>query len=393
MLKTSADGAKTNGKIMRGLFKILMTSIVVLAAVGALAFKYLDYMTNPWTRDGQVRANVIQVTPRVSGPIVKLPIKDNQFVKAGDLLFEIDPRTYQAALNQAAANLDQTRDHLKDLEQQVKGAQAAVDQSGSQIKQAESAVKSAEAQLIKSEADYERGIALVKKGDISKRSFDAAKASYDVDQADLDKARSALIQAQSARLQAEAELASAKADLGATGDDNAQLRGAKAQLETAKLNLGFAEVRASVDGYVTNLNLRLGSQAVVNQPAAALVDINSFWVHGFFRETLVGGIHPGDHAVITLMSYPNSPLTGVVDSIGWGIAQQDGSTGEDLLPSISATFEWIRLAQRVPVRVHLEDVPDGVELRVGTTASVLVRTGTSGSDAKKAAVPAPVVLQ
>jgi len=378
---------------MRGLLKTLSTALVVLAAAGAVAFKYWDYIANPWTRDGQVRAQVIQVAPRVSGPIVKLPIKDNQFVKAGDLLFEIDPRTYKAALDQASANLDQTRDHLKDLEQQVKGAQAAVDQSGSQIKQAESAVKSAEAELTKAEADYKRGVKLVKKGDISKRAFDAAKASYDVAQADLDKARSALIQAQSAKLQAEAGLASAKADLGQPGEDNAQLRGAKAQLETAQLDLEFSEVRASVDGYVTNLNLRLGSQAVANQPALALVDVNSYWVHGYFRETLVGTMKPGDQAVITLMSYPDSPLTGVVDSIGWGIAQQDGSTGEDLLPSISPTFEWIRLAQRVPVRVHLEQIPDGVELRVGTTGSVLVMTGNSGGASGLSTVPAPAALQ
>ena len=378
---------------MRGLIKITLTSIVVLAAAGAVAFKYWDYIANPWTRDGQVRANVIQVSPRVSGPIVKLPIIDNQFVKAGDLLFEIDPRTYQAALDQASANLDETRDDLKDLEQQVKAAQAALDQSGSQIKQAEFAVKSTAAQLIKAEADFKRGVNLVKKGDISKRSFDDATASYDVAQANQDKAESQLIQAKSAQIQAEAELARAKADLGAPGDENAQLRGAKAALETARLNLSFVQVKASVDGYVTNLNLRIGSQAVDNQPALALVDVNSYWIHGYFRETLVGGIRAGDQAVVTLMTYPDAPLTGVVNSIGWGIAQQDGSTGEDLLPSINPTFQWIRLAQRVPVRVHLDQVPDGVELRVGTTASVLVMTGTGTGDAGKTAVPVPRALQ
>ncbi len=378
---------------MRGTLKILSTAIVVLVAAGAIAFKYWDYITNPWTRDGQVRANVIQVTSRVSGPIVKLLIKDNQFVKAGDLLFEIDPRTYKASLDQASANLDETRDNLEDLAQQVKAAQAALDQSGSQIKQAQSAVKSAEAQEIKAAADFKRATNLVAKGDVSKRTFDEAKASNDVAQADLAKAQSQLIQAKSAQLQAEAELARAKAELGAPGDENAQLRGAKAELETAQLNLEFTRVKASVDGYVTNLNLRLGSQAVANQPALALVDVNSYWVHGYFRETLVGGIKPGNRVVITLMSFPDKPLTGVVDSLGWGIAQDDGSTGQDLLPSISPTFEWIRLAQRVPVRVHLETVPEGVELRVGTTASVLVMTGTSGGDGSTTAPPAPAMLQ
>ena len=312
---------------MRGTLKILSTGIVVLAAAGALALKYWDYLTNPWTRDGQVRANVIQVAPRVSGPIVNLPIIDNQAVKAGDLLFEIDPRTYQASLDQAGANLDETRDNLKDLAQQVKGAAAALDQTVSQINQAESAVKSADAQLVKAKADFARASKLIKKGDISKRMFDETKASYDVAQADDDKAKSQLIQAKSARLQAQAELARARAELGASGEDNAQLRAAKAALETAQLNLEFTKVTASVDGYVTNLNLRLGSQAVANQPALALVDVNSYWVHGYFRETLVGRLRPGDQAIVTLMSYPDTPLQGRVDSIGWGIAQQDGSTG------------------------------------------------------------------
>jgi multidrug resistance efflux pump len=100
-----------------------------------------------------------------------------------------------------------------------------------------------------------------------------------------------------------------------------------------------------------------------------------------------------DDAVVTLMSYPDLPLLGRVDSVGWGIAQQDGSTGQDLLPNISPTFEWIRLAQRVPVRIHLEAVPDGVELRVGTTASVMVRTGTAGDEAGAPASAAPSALQ
>jgi multidrug resistance efflux pump len=378
---------------MRGTLKVLLTGVVVLVAGAAVSFKYWEYITNPWTRDGQVRANVIQVAPRVSGPIVKLPIVDNQSVEAGDLLFEIDPRTYQAALDQARAKLDDTRDNLKDLEQRVKAAEAALEQSTSQIKQAESAVKSAEAESVRASADFERASDLVKTGDISKRQFDQTKAANEVAQADLDKAQSRLTQANAARLQAEAELARAKADLGAPGEENAQLRAARAALEAAKLNLEFTRVTASVDGYVTNLNLRLGSQAVANQPALALVDIDSYWVHGFFRETLVGRIEPGNQAVITLMSYPDSPLTGIVDSIGWGIAQQDGSTGQDLLPSISPTFEWIRLAQRVPVRVHLEEVPDGVELRAGTTASVLVRTGTGRGGGNKKTPPVPAALQ
>jgi RND family efflux transporter MFP subunit len=274
--------------ISETLSKHALTAGVVVIAILAVLFKSWEYLGNPWTRNGMVRAIVIQVTPRVSGPIVELPIVDNQAVQAGDLLFRIDPRTFQE-------NLDSTT-----------------------------------AEETRTAADFERGQDLIKTGDISKRDYDAATAAYDV---------------------------------------------AKANKESARLDLEFTEVRASVDGFITNLDLRIGSQAVANQPVMALVDKDSFWIDGYFRETTIGNIRPGDMAVVTLMTYPDKPLTGTVDSIGWGIAQADGSTSYELLPAIEPTFEWIRLAQRVPVRIHLDSVPDDVKLRVGTTASVLVKTG------------------
>jgi multidrug resistance efflux pump len=110
------------------------------------------------------------------------------------------------------------------------------------------------------------------------------------------------------------------------------------RLLTARLNLEFTQVKAPVDGYITNLQVKDGDQVVANQPVVALVDIHTFYVDGFFRETFVGRIRPGDQAVVTLMSYPHRPLQGRVDSLGWGIAQKDGSPGYQLLPSVSPTF-------------------------------------------------------
>ena len=306
---------------MKKLTPIVLTSIIVLIAAGLAFIRYKDYVTNPWTRDGQVRAQVVQVTPRVSGPIINLPIKDNQFVKAGDLLFEIDPRTYKASVIQADASLQQ--------------AQVNVDESRDEMN---------------------RGKAIRKK----------------------DKGA-----------MAEQEYISR---VNAFRADKATALGMQGSLENAQLNLEFTQVRASVDGYITNLNLRLGSQAVANQPALALVDVNSYWVHGFFRENYIKDVHKGSPAVVTLMTYPDQPLKGVVDSIGWGIAQQDGSTSFDLLPAISPTFEWIRLAQRVPVRIHLTNVPEGVKLRVGTTGSVLVITDKKHKETDPAvAAPRPLL--
>ena len=283
----------------------LVTAVILLVAVLVVSWKYWDYVVNPWTRDGQVQAHVVLVTPRVPAPIVELPIRDNQRVSAGDLLFRIDDRTFKQQL--------------------AKGT----------------------AEEVRTKGDYDRAVELVKRGDLSQRDFDKAKAAYDE---------------------------------------------AIADKESARLDLEFTEVRAPVDGYVTNLELRIGSQAIANQPALALVDTSSYYVEGFFRENDITDVQPGDHAVVTLMTYPDTPLTGVVDSLGWGIAQADGSASRDLLPSITPTFSWIRLAQRVPVRVHLQQVPEHVKLRVGTTTSVLVKTGTAGEtgDSKAVAAPAPL---
>ena len=372
--------------------KYLLTGAFVLVAVLAVLIKYWDYVANPWTRDGQVRADIVQITPRVSGPIVRLPIIDNQFVQTGDLLFEIDPRTFQAAVDKARAELDQTGDSVLSLEKQVEAAEAAVEVSRGNIAQAKSSIAQMDATIEKNRAEYVRQQALLPRRATSEKSVERAKANLEVSVQEKLASEASLLQAQASLLESEADLAEARANLGALGEENPQLRAALAALQEAELDLEFTELRAPVDGYVTNLNLQLGTQAVTNQPALALVDVASFYVWGFFRENTIADIRPGDQAVVTLMTYPDMPLMGRVDSLGWGIAQQDGSTGVDLLPNVNPTFEWIRLAQRIPIRIELTDVPDDVALRVGTTGSVLVMTGTA-DESERTAQAAPAVLQ
>ena len=374
---------------MRRLSGYLLTGLIAAAAIAAVAFMYSDYVINPWTRDGQVRANVIQVAPRVSGPIVRLPIRDNQAVKAGDLLFEIDPRTFQAQLARAQAEYDRTVKDLVSLSRQVEAAEANVEQYRSAISQAESEVNATEAKLEEAKLNVERAQTLLETGDIAQARFDRIERNFTVDVAEKEQADAGLLSARSAFAQAEANLAKAQADLGDEGEDNARLRAAQAAVVEAQLNLEFTRLTASVDGFVTNLELRLGSQVVSDTPALALVDSASFYIEAYFRETQVSDMQSGQEAVVTLMSHPDTPFAGVVDSLGWGIAKQDGSTGSDLLPNVSPTFEWIRLAQRIPVRIELRDVPESVALRVGATASVMVRTrGATGE-----LTPAPALLQ
>lgn len=279
-----------------------LTLAVAAVAVWLGCDAYRRHLSAPWTRDGQVQADVVLVAPRVSGPVLHVAVVDNQAVKAGDLLFTLDPSTYQAALREAEAALDVARAQ--------EAEQAAVTDRLNALERIERQAVTAE---------------------------------------NRQKAQAALAGARAARQQAEAEV------------------------ETARLRLGFTEVRASVDGYVTNVSLQPGAQAVADTPLFALIDAASFRVTGFFRETLIRRIAVGSRAEVTLMAYPDRPLSGVVESLDWGISRSNGTPGEDLLPDVQPTFDWIRLAQRVPVNIRLSDVPDDVILRVGLTASVQVR--------------------
>lgn len=369
--------------------KIVLTVAVVGLAIGLVAFKYEDYLRNPWTRDGQVRADVVAVAPRVTGPIVELPIVDNQRVKTGDLLFRIDPRTFKAQFDQAKANYDNVVDQLESLDEQVRAGRASVAQAEAQVSQAQAQIVQALANVKQAESEYRRLESLVKDGFTSRSNFDMQLRNFQVAEASRDQAQASLTQATSALSGAKAQLAAAIAKRGATGDDNAQLRAAQAALEVARLNLEFTEQRASVDGYVTNLNLQLGSLATANQPAMALVDEKSFWIAAYFRETMIEGMKKDNRAYVTLMSYPDIAIPGRVDSLGWGIARQDGSVGAYLLPVVQPSFEWIRLAQRIPVKIVIDKLPPGVALRVGATASVLVRRGAGGEPPP----PAPSLLQ
>ncbi len=372
---------------MKPYVKFITTGVFVLAALGMIAFKYYDYVKYPWTRDGLVRANVVQIIPRVSGALVRVPIRNNQLVKKGDLLFEIDPRTYQAGVHLTRAELDNMADIVKSFAAQVEGLKAVVEQRQSELNQAKFEVQGAAATAQDARINFQRGKELLASNVTSQRDYDDRLTAQLMATAQLSEARSHVNQMTAALTEARDDLARGLANLGASGEANARLRRAAADLELAQLNLDFTKVWAPSDGYVTNLQLHVGDSAVANQPMLALIDANGFYVQAFFRETFVENFQNGDRAVVTLMSYPDTPLEARVDSIGWGIAQQNGSTGFEQLPSVKPTFEWIRLAQRIPVMVRIEKVPDNVKLRAGTTASVVVITGTSTGGDPVPAVP------
>ena len=281
---------------IRNIVGFIATAIIFVVAIAIGRALWVHYMDEPWTRDGRVRAEVVNIAPDVSGAVVELPARDNQFVHKGDLLMQIDPSHYQIAVEQA---------------------QAAV------------AARKAELQMRRDDAQR--------------------RADMDSEVVSKENRENATHTASAAE---------------------AQYQQALAALDAAKLNLERTRVVSPVDGYVTNLNVYRGDYAIAGSAKLAVVDSNSFWVYGYFEETKLPHVKIGDKADIRLMS--GGTLKGHVESISRGIYDRDNPQSRELLADVNPTFNWVRLAQRVPVRVKIDSVPEGVLLSAGTTCTVVV---------------------
>jgi multidrug resistance efflux pump len=279
------------------------TSLLVLAA-GLTALQLWDrYETAPWTRDGHVFADVVRVSPDISGLVTEVAVHDNQIVQKGQLLFVVDRPRYADALAQADA-----------------------------------AVASAQAMLDQARRVAKRDRALKELVAIEAREEDDAKVLT---------LQGALNQALAART-------------------------------TAQLNLDRTSVLASVNGYITNLSLRPGDFLGAGAQALAMIDLDSVRIEAYLEETKLRHAEIGDQVRIRLMG-DDQDITGHVESIAGGIADDQRSTSPNLLPTVNATFTWVRLAQRIPVRIHVDAMPPGTKLILGRTATVTI-IPSSGKD-------------
>ncbi len=305
-------------------FVRLVATLVILAlAIFLTRTVWKDYMYSPWTRDGRVRANVVSVAPDVAGLVTEVRVVDNQRVRKGDVLFVIDPARFGDALAQSEAEVARARE-------QVGQAKALVTQRASELamRRQQSARRAELAGDIVSEES---------------RANVGAQAT----------------QAQAAHTAAQAGQRAAEASL----------RAAEAGRAIVARNLARSAVKAPANGYITNLTLHPGDYVAAGAARMALVDEDSFWVYGYFEETKLPQVQVGDTADIQLMG-GQAPLKGRVESIASGIVDRDNVTGAQGLANVNPVFTWVRLAQRVPVRIALEDVPDNVHLAAGMTATV-----------------------
>jgi multidrug resistance efflux pump len=284
-------------RILIALSRLLVTFAAVGAATAVSLTLWDRYLDAPWTRDGHIRADVVDVAPDVSGLVKDVLVEDNQTVRRGDLLFRIDPERFKLALRQAEAVLA--------------GKKASAERAA-----ADDARYSKLTDVAASQQTRELALA----------TYLEAKAAYDQAVADVD---------------------------------------------VAQLNLTRSEVRASVNGRITNMELRPGTYVAAGRGVMALIDEDTLRVEGYFEETKLSRIHIGDAASIHVMG-DEALLTGKIESIAGGIEDRERGAGSNLLANVNPTFSWVRLAQRVPVRIKLGVVPKGTRLIIGRSATVFV---------------------
>ncbi|MGO4332214.1 efflux RND transporter periplasmic adaptor subunit [Cupriavidus sp. 2TAF22] len=282
---------------LRSLGPIVLTLVVTAVAVVVVKHLWDYYTIAPWTRDGHVRADVVQIAPDVSGLVTKVMVKDNQLVKRGQPLFEIDRDRFALALQQAQATAAAHSATLAQARREARRSQTLSEVVSKEV--------------------VEEGLAKVQAGE------------------------AALAQAQAA-------------------------------VSLARLNLERTVVLSPVDGYLNDRLPRLGDYVNTGRPVLSLVDSNSFHVEGYFEETKLHGIHIGNPVDIRIMG-ESRVLHGHVQSIAAGIEDRDRTNGANLLPNVNPTFNWVRLAQRIPVRIVLDEPPPDLRLVAGRTATVSVR--------------------
>jgi len=279
----------------------VLNSLIVLVIAALLgAFLWWHYMYSPWTRDGRVRAEVVDVAAQIAGQVVDLKVVDNQYVHKGDVLFVVDPDNYRLALADANATLQSRQEDLN-------------------LRQAEAERRS----------KLGAGVISTEETQISNNLAAVAKAAYQV---------------------------------------------AVANRDVAKLNMDRTIVYSPVNGYVTNLVLRIGDYAMPGQSKLTIIDSDSFWIAGYFDETKLSRIHIDDYTKVKLMGY-DPIVEGHVESISRGIADANATTTSIGLENVDPIFTWVRLAQRIPVRIHIDKVPKGITLAAGMTCTVVVKSG------------------
>jgi len=318
---------------------VVIAVIVAIAAVAGIHYWHQSSLFES-TDDAYVGANQAEIAAQIAGPVIKVHVKDQQHVKAGDALFDIDPGNYELAVARARAELELAR-------QGVSTQSAAVATAEAQLAQRR-------AEAVNARGTYNRNEQLMRSGFLSPQAIETF--------------RSQMQSADAAVKAAEATVEQAKSTLGKTGDENANVLAAEAALKQAELDLERTHVTSPTNGVIANFTLQPGNTVQPGAPLFVVIDDSEYWVDANFKETQLKTLHVGQEAEIKTDMYPDRTFKGVVQSLSGGSGQ-----AFSLLPPQNATGNWVKVTQRVPVRVRVRDPDPNHPLRIGTTATVKVR--------------------
>lgn len=393
--------------------RVISIVIVLSAAItGLLALRQVT--ANPRTDDAEVFANYIGIAPLVNGPITHLYVSDNQLVKQGDPLFDIDDRPYAYALAHAKSDEQALKGEISDQRRIIAGKVSGVDVARAGALSAEASLERAAASVEQAKADVTNAKAAVERADAEQayasnnlRRIEPllAKQFVTVDQVDL--ARTLVVSRSQASHQARSQLALAEAGLAAAVAQYRQgqatvveshqqvqqathnvttleplvgeLPGKQAAIDTAQYNFDNCRITAPFSARVTNLTISPGAYATAGQHIFTLIDTRVWWAVANFRETQLEHIRPGMRADVYVLSRPDVHFNGVVDSVGFGVTPDVdliGTLSQPGLPDVQRTLNWVHLASRFPVRVRIEAQPSEL-FRLGESAVVVIRGNSS----------------
>ena len=384
--------------------RLLGAGIVVAAAI-AVIVAALQWEIRPQTDDATVRANFVGIAPQVSGHIVELRVRDNQQVQEGDLLFLIDPRPYEIALERAKATLALTRTEVDGLKNAAAAAAAGVSKAEAQLNAsaaeitrretdpvaADAEIARLEAQLKNAQDHLKRLEPLLPQQFVTADSVEGARTQRNAALAGLNEARAhkraavatlASTRAQhvateAALQQARSERSRAEDAIGQIEGINARLAAAEAAVHSAELDLIYCRVHAPFTGLVVNMNISNGAFARAGVEVFTLVDTRTWYVVANFRETQLRHIPAGAPVDVYLLSQPGRHFRGAVVGLGWAVLPDNG-TSVNGLPRVERSLDWIRLAARFPVRIKVENPDDSFRLGASAVATVRGSWSTGG---------------
>jgi multidrug efflux system membrane fusion protein len=401
----NSDTSMTAHKILSRWYSIAIVAVTALVGLAVIYFT----THHPRTHDAEVFANFIGIAPQVEGPIIRLNVHDNQFVKKGDLLFEIDKRPYEYALERALSEQASLEGQISDESRRIAALESGVSVSQANIYSSEADVSRWQAAIDQAKADVanaEQGVSRVKaewtyannnlhrlepllvKQFVTVDQVDRAKTSEMAEAEALKQAQSQLRLSQAGLKSILAQYEHAKASLEESKASHQQAihavttleplvnqRGAReAAVRNARYDLNNCRIYAPFDARVTNLTISEGAYAHVGQQMFTLIDARTWWAIANFREGQLEYIEPGMHADVYLMSRPTVRFSGVVESIGFGVTPDADLIGrlQPGLPDVQRTLNWVNLASRYPVRVRVENPPEEL-FRIGASAIVRIR--------------------